>query len=121
MLTKELMLMLEEIIEKIDYRGGGRIVSYDPSGKMVTKKRPAVWGKTPAYEPKRDITIAAASAARSKLIKKHLARAAAKQKKGEVIPFPKRAAAAEPMRKVMTSGLDLSQALEYIINETEQK
>ena len=117
MLTDELLLVLEEIIEKIDYRGGGSIVSYDPSGKMVTKKKPMVWMKKPAIHPQKDITKAAASAARSKLVKSHLARAVAKQKKAEVIPFPKRAVAAEPMRKVMTAGLDLSQALEYILND----
>lgn len=119
MLDEKMRLQLEDILEKLGYRGGGFSLTSDPGGSMVSKKKPLVWVKKD--DPKKPV-VAAAAAGRSKLIQKHLARLSAKQKKAEVIPFPKkRVSSPKPKRQqIMNASVDLSQNLEDIINDQRE-
>jgi hypothetical protein len=118
MLDNELKLIIEAIIEKAEYWGGGFKMTSTPSGKMITSKKPVIW-KSQLKNPEKEKAQAASVAAKNKLIAKVLSRQVAKQKKAKVIQFPKRTpiTRTEPRRKVLAAGLDLSAYLDYILTD----
>lgn len=94
---QNLDLIINEILEKAKYWGGGFSMSGGSGGKMKVTRKPVIWGTD--ERPSEKEARVAAVAAHNRRIKQKIAQAISKRK---IIQFPKPAIQQQqPMRKAV--------------------